>query len=268
MKTVITDVRRPIGDLLREWRRHRRMSQLDLAAEAEISTRHLSFVESGRSQPSREMILHLSEYLDIPLRERNALLVAAGFAPAYQQTGIDDPVFDTVRHTIHALLQGFEPYPMLAVDRHWHLIASNQATLRLMAGISPALLQPPVNVLRLSLHPEGLAPRIRNLAQWRGHLLERLRRQIAACHDAKLVDLLKELERLPFDVQGEVPVIPRGGDLAVPMLLEIDGRVLSMLSTTTVFGTPMDVTLAELALEAFVPANEDTATYLRDMTGR
>jgi transcriptional regulator with XRE-family HTH domain len=267
MKTAITDVRRPIGDLLREWRRHRRMSQLDLAAEAEISTRHLSFVESGRSQPSREMILHLSEYLDIPLRERNALLVAAGFAPAYQQAGIDDPLFDTVRHTIHALLKGFEPYPMLAVDRHWQLVASNQATSRLMAGVSPALLQPPINVLRMSLHPEGLAPRIRNLAQWRGHLLERLRRQIAACHDTTLVDLLHELEQLPCGAEDEVPVIPRGGELAVPMLLEMDGCVLSMLSTTTVFGTPMDVTLAELALEAFVPANEETAKYLRSLSG-
>ncbi|HEY9131722.1 MAG TPA: helix-turn-helix transcriptional regulator [Dyella sp.] len=263
MKTAITDIRRPVGDLLREWRRHRRMSQLALAAEAEVSTRHLSFVESGRAQPSREMILRLCQYLDVPLRERKALLVAAGFAPAYREHGMDSPRFDAVRQTIDTLLRGFEPYPMLAVNRHWQLLTANASAQRLMAGVPAELLQSPINVLRLSLHPTGLAPRIRNLAQWRDHLLERLRQQIAACHDIALIELLRELEQLSCPVYGDVAVIASRNDLAVPLLLDVGDRVLSLWSTTTVFGTPMDITLAELALEAFVPANEETAAYLR-----
>ena len=265
MNAQSIDAQRPIGDLLREWRRHRRLSQLDLATGAEISTRHLSFVESGRSQPSRDMILHLAEYLDVPLRERNALLMAAGFAPAFRERALDDPALATARATIDLLLQGLEPYPALAVDRHWQLVASNQATLRLLGGVAPELLAPPVNVLRLSLHPAGLAPRIRNLGQWRAHLLHRLRQQIDASHDARLIALLRELQALPM---------PEGTDeadvasaIAVPLQLEVDGQVLSMLSTTTVFGTPVDITLAELALEAFVPADARTAEQLRLMAG-
>lgn len=253
---------RPVGDLLREWRRHRRLSQLQLAAEAEISTRHLSFVESGRSQPSRDMILHLAQYLDIPLRERNALLVAAGFAPAFRERALDDPALAAARATIDQLLTGLEPFPALAVDRYWQLVASNQATLRLLHGVAPALLAPPVNVLRLSLHPQGLAPRIRNLGQWRAHLLHRLRQQIDACFDPALIALLRELQALPAPAEGS-DAAP--GGIAVPMQLELDGRVLSMLSTTTVFGTPVEVTLAELALEAFVPADAATAAQLREL---
>ncbi|RDD81844.1 XRE family transcriptional regulator [Dyella tabacisoli] len=259
---------RPVGDLLREWRRHRRLSQLELAAEAEISTRHLSFVESGRSQPSRDMILHLSEYLDVPLRERNGLLVAAGFAPVYAERVLEDPALDAVRHTIDLLLKGMEPYPALVVDRHWHLVTCNQATLRLMAGVSQSLLQPPINVLRLSLHPDGLAPRIRNLAQWRAHLLERLRRQIDTSHDVQLVELMHELQALPSPGAEPGEATDIHVQIAIPMQLEVDGTVLSMLSTTTVFGTPTDVTLAELALEAFVPADDATATSLREMAAR
>ncbi|WP_266170852.1 helix-turn-helix domain-containing protein [Dyella subtropica] len=255
-----------MGDLLREWRRHRRLSQLELAAEAEISTRHLSFVESGRSQPSRDMILHLAEYLDIPLRERNALLIAAGFAPAFRERPMEDPALDAARHMIDLLLKGLEPYPALAIDRHWHLVACNQATLRLMAGVPEALLKPPINVLRLSLHPAGLAPRIRNLALWRAHLLDRLRRQIDTSHDPQLIELLRELQALssPGPEDAHLAEGP-GTAIAVPMLLDIDGTVLSMISTTTVFGTPVDITLAELALEAFVPADEATAQKLREM---
>ncbi|OOG42762.1 helix-turn-helix transcriptional regulator [Rhodanobacter sp. C05] len=263
MSALPTDTPRPVGDLLREWRRHRRLSQLDLATGAEISTRHLSFVESGRSQPSRDMILHLAEYLDLPLRERNALLTAAGFAPAFKERPLDDPALATARHTIDLLLKGLEPYPALAVDRYWQLVASNQATLRLLTGVAPELLQPPINVLRLSLHSAGLAPRIRNLAQWRAHLLHRLRQQIDACHDPQLLALLRELQALPApDAIAEV-AMPSA--IAVPMQLEVDGVVLSMLSTTTVFGSPVDITLAELALEAFVPADAETAERLREM---
>jgi transcriptional regulator with XRE-family HTH domain len=255
---------RTVGDLLREWRRHRRLSQLDLATGAEISTRHLSFVESGRAQPSRDMILHLAEYLDIPLRERNALLVAAGFAPAFRERALADPALDVARATIELLLKGLEPYPALAVDRHWNLVASNQATLRLLSGLSEEWLRAPINVLRLSLHPAGLAPRIRNLPIWRAHLLDRLRRQIDASQDPLLVELLRELQGYPAPTDeathgGTVP----NNAIAVPMELELDGELLSMLSTTTVFGTPTDITLAELALEAFVPADQATMQRLR-----
>lgn len=263
MNALPTDTPRPVGDLLREWRRHRRLSQLDLATGAEISTRHLSFVESGRAQPSRDMILHLAEYLEVPLRERNALLVAAGFAPAFRERALDDPALASARATIELLLKGLEPYPALAVDRYWQLVASNQATLRLLGGVAPGLLAPPVNVLRLSLHPGGLAPRIRNLGQWRAHLLHRLRQQIDASHDAQLIALLRELQALPAPAGAGDIDAPSA--IAVPLQLEVDGHALSLLSTTTVFGTPVDITLAELALEAFVPADAETAARLGQM---
>ncbi|THD07736.1 helix-turn-helix domain-containing protein [Rhodanobacter lindaniclasticus] len=263
MNAHVLDPQRPIGDLLREWRRHRRLSQLDLATGAEISTRHLSFVESGRANPSREMILHLAEYLDVPLRERNALLVAAGFAPAFRERALDDPALATARATIDLLLKGLEPCPALAVDRYWQLVASNQATLRLLGGVAPELLEPPVNVLRLSLHPGGLAPRIRNLGQWRAHLLHPLRQQIDASHDPQLIALLRELQALP--APADMAPADTGSVIAVPLQLEVDGQLLSMLSTTTVFGTPVDITLAELALEAFVPADAATAQRLREL---
>ena len=261
--TLSSVAQRPIGDLLREWRRHRRLSQLDLASGAEISTRHLSFMESGRAQPSRDMILRLTEYLEIPLRERNQLLMAAGFAPAYRERMLADPALVTVRDTMRLLLKGLEPYPALIVDRHWNLMDSNLATQRLLAGLAPHWLQPPVNVLRLSLHPSGLAPLIRNLPVWRAHLLERLRRQIDATQDPELIALQQELLTYP----GGAPSHGIAGNsaIAVPMELALGDTVLSMLSTTTVFGTPMDVTLAELALEAFVPADSATAQRLREL---
>lgn len=263
MNVQPSETSRPVGDLLREWRRHRRLSQLQLATGAEISTRHLSFVESGRSQPSRDMILHLAEYLGVPLRERNALLVAAGFAPAFRERALDDPALATARSTIDLLLKGLEPYPALAVDRYWQLVASNQATLRLLGGVAPELLEAPVNVLRLSLHPAGLAPRIRNLSQWRAHLLHRLRQQIDASSDPQLIALLRELQALP--VPHGIADTDSTLAIAVPLQLEVDGHLLSMLSTTTVFGTPVDITLDELALEAFVPADAPTAVRLRAM---
>ena len=254
---------RPVGDLLREWRRHRRLSQLDLASGAEISTRHLSFMESGRAQPSRDMVLRLAEYLEIPLRERNQLLAAAGFAAAYRERAYNDPALATVLDSVRLLLKGLEPYPALAVDRHWNLIESNQATQRMLSGLVPQWLKQPINVLRLSLHPQGLAPHIRNLPVWRTHLLDRLRHQIDVTNDPELIALLQELRSYPGEEVDAHAV--RSGDVAVPMELALGDATLSMLSTTTVFGTPMDVTLAELALEAFVPANEATAAYLRDM---
>jgi transcriptional regulator with XRE-family HTH domain len=254
-----------VGEQVRHWRLRRRLSQLDLACEAEISTRHLSFIETGRASPSREMILHLAESLDVPLRQRNNLLLAAGYAPIYQDRSLDDPALRPAREAIDALLAAHEPFPALAVDRHWTLIAANRALAPLMAGAAPELVKPPVNVLRLSLHPSGLAPRIVNLAEWRDHLLFRLRRQFAETADPLLSDLLTELAAYPTGGPG-----PRAGDLgaiAVPLQIRTERSVLSFLSTTMMFGTPLDPTLAELALETFLPADAATAAALRGASG-
>jgi transcriptional regulator with XRE-family HTH domain len=260
----------PVGDLLREWRQRRRMSQLDLALEAEVSTRHLSFVESGRAQPSREMVLNLAERLDVPLRERNLLLVAAGFAPVFRERALDDPALAVQRQAVDLVLKGHEPYPALAIDRHWTLVASNAAAGRLMGGADPSLLAPPLNVLRLSLHPAGLSRRIANLPEWRAHLLERLRRQIELSADPRSMELLEELRGYPSG--GSRPRRAGGtADLTgvvVPLQLESDAGILSLFSTTTVFGTPVDVTLSELALECFYPADAATAEVLRGLADR
>ena len=256
--------RDPFGTHLRHWRQHRRMSQLDLAGEAEISTRHLSYVETGRAAPSREMVLRLAERLAVPLRERNALLVAAGFAPMYRERALDDPALASARRAVDLVLKGHEPYPALAVDRHWHLVAANAIVPLLMAGAAPHLLQVPVNVLRLSLHPEGLAPRIANLAQWRAHLLERLQQQVAATGDAVLQALHDELAAYPVADAGHAAGAG-GGELSsvvVPFQLRTEAGVLSFISTTTIFGTPVDVTLQELAVESFFPADAQTAQAL------
>jgi transcriptional regulator with XRE-family HTH domain len=259
-----------VGDHLREWRRRRRMSQLDLAVDAEISTRHLSFVESGRSQPSREMLLHLAERLDVPLRDRNLLLVSAGYAPVFAERPISDPALAPARKAIELVLKGHEPYPALAIDRHWTLVEANAAVAPLLAGVDPALLEPPVNVLRLSLHPSGLAPRIANLAEWRAHLLERLRKQIDISADPVLVGLLKELRALPAPSPMRRPPPPTAdyAGVVVPFQLVTEGGVLLFLSTTTVFGTPVDVTLAEIALESFFPADRATADALQRLSAR
>ncbi|WP_119460979.1 helix-turn-helix transcriptional regulator [Rhodospirillaceae bacterium SYSU D60014] len=253
----------PVGELLRSWRQRRRMSQLDLACEANISTRHLSFLETGRSLPSRDMVLHLAESLDIPLRERNALLTAAGYAPVFPERPLADPALETARKAVELVLKGHEPYPALAVDRHWTLVASNDAVAPLLAGAAPALLRPPVNVLRLSLHPEGLAPRIANLSEWRSHLLARLRHQIDVTADSVLADLMNELRDYPVLDQGETATDQDYAGVVVPLRLVTDGGILSLFSTTTVFGTPVDITLSELALEAFYPADTATAEVLR-----
>jgi transcriptional regulator with XRE-family HTH domain len=256
----------PVGTLLREWRQRRRLSQLDLASEAEISSKHLSFLETGRALPSREMILHLAEQLAIPLRERNLLLIAGGYAPIFAERALDDPALQTARKAVDLVLAGHEPYPALAVDRHWSLVAANSAIPPLLAGVDGALLRPPVNVLRLSLHPSGLAPRIANLPEWRAHLLKRLRHQIDLTADAVLVRLMSELSEYP--VSGRGPVRQSGPDrdyagVVVPLQLITEGGVLSFFSTTTIFGTPIDITLSELAIESFFPANAATAEALR-----
>jgi transcriptional regulator with XRE-family HTH domain len=256
----------PVGNLLREWRQRRRMSQLDLAAEAEISSKHLSFLETGRSLPSREMLLHLAEQLAIPLRERNILLVAAGYAPVFPERSFDDPALQVARKAVGLVLAGHEPSPALAVDRHWTLIASNNAIPPLLAGADAALLQPPVNVLRLSLHPAGLAPRIANLPEWRAHLLARLRQQIDLTADPLLVDLMREL--LGYPVPGGARVHNSAGErsyagVVVPFQLNTEAGRLTFFSTTTIFGTPIDITLSELAIESFFPADALTAAAVR-----
>jgi transcriptional regulator with XRE-family HTH domain len=264
-----------IGDHLREWRQRRRMSQLALACEADISTRHLSFLETGRSAPSRDMVLHLAERLDIPLRERNVLLVTAGYAPAYSERSLDDPALTSVRKAVELVLAGHEPYPAVAIDRHWTLVVSNNAVSPLLAGVDPALLQAPVNVLRLSLHPQGLAPRIANLAEWRAHLLERLRRQVEVSGDSVLMRLMHELRDYPVPHSARSGRPMTGvdyGAVIVPFRLVTEAGILSFFSTTTVFGTPVDVTVSELALESFFPADQATAQLLgrgaRGATGR
>ena len=254
------------GSLLREWRQRRRLSQLDLAMDADISTRHLSYVETGRATPSRAMVLHLAEQLDVPLRERNAMLTAAGYAPLYPERTLDDPALQVARQTVEQLLKAHEPHPALAVDRHWNMVAHNASLLLLMQDIPPELLQPPVNVLRLSLHPQGVAPKIVNLVAWRDHLFERLRHQINISADPVLAALLKELQAYPVpeDAESHEPIAANAA--AVPLKIRSSVGVLSFLSTTTVFGTPIDITLSELALETFFPADEFTAKALRHLS--
>jgi transcriptional regulator with XRE-family HTH domain len=262
--------RQPVGDLLRDWRKRRRLSQLDLACEAEISSRHLSFLETGRSVPSREMVLRLARRLDVPLRERNALLIAAGYAPVFKATPLEDPALDGARKVIDLLLSGHEPYPALAVDRHWTMVSANRTVPLLVAGIKPSLMEPPVNVLRLTLHPDGLASRIANLAQWRAHLFVRLRRQIDVSADPVLVELLNELNSYPVGNQNneiETSEMDFAG-VAVPFQLTTEAGVLSFLSTTTIFGTPVDITLSELAMESFFPADVQTLDALNKLFER
>jgi transcriptional regulator with XRE-family HTH domain len=260
-------VERPrVGTMLRDWRQRRHMSQLDLALEAGISTRHLSFVETGRARPSAEMLVHLAEHLDIPLRDRNQLLLAAGYAPAYGQRDLDDPELGPVRDALDRVLAGHEPYPAVVVDRHWGMVAANRAIGLLTAGVAAHLLEPPVNVLRLGLHPEGLAPRIANLAEWRAHLLDRLGREAVATGDPALAALHAELAAYPRGGAGEVPDL-LAGEIAVPLRLRHEGGELAFISTVTTFGTAVDITVSELSIEAFYPADEATAAFVRGWTG-
>jgi len=256
----------PVGNLLREWRQRRRLSQLDFAVEAEISSKHLSFLETGRSRPSREMLLKLAELLEVPLRERNTLLISAGFAPIFSERKLDDPSLQVARDAMEMVLKGHEPYPALAVDRHWTLLAANRAVAPMLAGVKAELLAAPMNVLRASLHPDGLAPRIVNLDQWRAHIFARLRRQIEISADPVLTALLEELIAYPAPAQPNHHARSESNNaFVVPIRLATPLGVLSFIGTTTVFGTPIDVTLSELALESFFPADAATAAALRQM---
>ena len=254
----------PIGQHIRTWRQRRRLSQQGLAQEADVSTRHLSYVETGRSEPSREMVLRLAERLQIPLRERNTLLVAAGYAPMYRERALHDPELASARAAVELVLKGHEPYPALALDRYYNVVAANRAVPLFLQGLPDDLLAPPMNVLRISLDPRGVAPRIENLLQWRKHLFERLRQQIAATADPTLVDLLAELEAYPLP-EGASPQDVHGEHLGVvmPFRMRTPAGVLGFISTVTIFGTAHDVTLQELRIESFFPADAFTADVLR-----
>jgi transcriptional regulator with XRE-family HTH domain len=257
-----------IGTQLREWRQRRHLSQLDLALDAEVSTRHLSCVETGRAMPSREMVLRLADRLDVPLRERNRLLTAAGFAPMYAERPLDDPALAAARTAVEQILAAHEPFPALAVDRHWNLLFHNAAAGALLRmGIAPELLQPPVNVLRVSLHPQGLAPRIVNLAQWRAHLFERLHHQVWLTGDTALAALADELAGYPAPSHDGAAAFVPNAAIVVPLVLDTPLGQLSFISTMTVFGTPVEITLSELALETFFPADAATAEALRHLAG-
>jgi transcriptional regulator with XRE-family HTH domain len=246
------------GDLLRQWRQRRRLSQLDLAVAADVSSRHLSFVETGRSRPTSDMILRLAEHLEVPLRDRNTLLLAGGYAPAYPEHALAEPELRAVQAALSRVLKGHEPYPAVVVNRWWELVDANAGIALFTRHVKPELLEPPANVLRLSLHPDGMAPRIANLPEWRAHLLARLHHQAEATGDARLAELHAELAAYP----GGQAEPPARAEVVVPLRYHGDARELCFLSITAVVGTPMDVTVSELAIESFYPADAPTAAAL------
>ncbi|MEU7556496.1 helix-turn-helix transcriptional regulator [Streptomyces sp. NPDC044571] len=255
-----------VGALLRTWRERRGISQLELAGRAGSSSRHISFIETGRSRPSEEMVLRLADRLDVPVRERNALLLAAGHAPHYAQTPLDDPAMGTLREGLERLLTGYEPYPALVVDATYHVVAANRGIAMLLDGLPEHLLAPPLNAMRITLHPEGLAPRIRNLKEWRGHLLAQMERQIALARSAPLRALYEEVAAFPVpDLPGDAEPDEAVPYIALPLVIEQGGRLLSFVSSIATFNTPMDVTVAELAIETFLPADPATAKFLRSL---
>jgi transcriptional regulator with XRE-family HTH domain len=257
-----------VGDLLRDWRQRRRLSQLDLAGEADVSTRHLSCLETGRAEPSREMVLRLADRLDVPLRERNRWLAAAGFAPMFAERRFDDPGLAAGRAAVELILRGHEPFPAVAVDRHWNLVAANTPAFTLMAdGVDQRLLEPPVNVMRIALHPDALGPRIVNFAQYAAHLVDRLRREADAYGDRDLADLADELCSYPGVAGSESPAAT-AAELFVPLALRVDDDVFTFFSTLATFGTARDITIEELAIESFFPADAATAAALRTYSSR
>jgi transcriptional regulator with XRE-family HTH domain len=249
---------RPVGSLLREWRERRRLSQLELSIQADISTRHLSFVETGRAKPTPEMILRLTEQLDVPLRERNALLLAGGYAPAYPEHGLDEPELDRVRVALRQVLAGHSPYPALVLNRWWEMVDANPAVDVLVAGCAPHLLEPPVNVIRLSLHSDGMAGRIQNLDEWRAHLLSQLERRARSTGDQRLRDLYNEVIAYP----GRSGAPPSATDVLVPLRLRHESGELAFFSLTASVNTATDVTIEELTIESFFPADDNTAVRI------
>ncbi len=261
--TSVQQLQRPFGELLRQWREHRRLSQLELSVQAEVSARHLSFVETGRSTPSRDMVIRLSERLDVPLRERNQLLIAAGYAPIYSQTLLESAHMSAVLAAIRMVLSGQEPFPAAVVDRNWNLIEQNSGFELFTRGVDPELLAAPLNVQRLALHPNGLADRIVNLGEWRAHVLGRMRRRMDVTADPEITALYQELRAYPSQRSEPEIVLPAPGDIVVPLKIRHGERVLSFFSAVATFGMPLDVTVAELAIETFFPATPETAALLR-----
>ncbi|PJE93701.1 transcriptional regulator [Streptomyces carminius] len=261
MGSATADTSTGVGPLLRHWRERAGLSQLELALRADSSARHISFVETGRSRPSREMVLRLAEHLAVPVRERNALLTAAGHAPHYPETPVDDAALAALRGSLERMVTAYEPYPALVVNGRWEVLAANRGITLVLEGVAGHLLRPPLNAMRVTLHPEGLAPRIRNFREWREHLLEQMRRQLALLRSVPLRELYEEVSAYPLPEDGTER---RGldGPFALPMVIEHRGRTLSFFSTTTTFNTPMDVTVSELAIETFVPADAETAALL------
>ncbi|MET9296106.1 helix-turn-helix transcriptional regulator [Streptomyces sp. NPDC003077] len=257
-----------VGALLRAWRGRRRVSQLELALRADSSARHISFIENGRSRPSQEMVLRLAEHLDVPVRERNALLVAAGYAPRFPETPLDDPAMDALRSGMERLLTAYEPFPALILDGAYTVLAANRGIAMLMEGVGEEALRQPLNAMRTTLHPAGLAPRIRNFVEWRGHLLAQMERQLAVERSAPLRAVYDEVKAYPLPEGGREVAGEKGhAPFALPMIIEHDGRILSFVSTIATFNTPMDVTVSELALETFLPADPETAAYLQKAGG-
>ncbi|MGW7328666.1 helix-turn-helix domain-containing protein [Streptomyces sp. NPDC054840] len=264
-----TGPRTSVGTLLRAWRERRGISQLELAGRADSSSRHISFIETGRSRPSEEMVLRLAGHLDVPMRERNSLLLAAGYAPRYAHTALSDPAMETLREGIARLLTGYEPYPALVVDALYNVVAANQGIAMLLDGLPEHLLTPPLNAMRITLHPEGLAPRIHNLREWRGHLLAQMERQIALARSEPLRALYEEVSAYPVAERpgDSAPQEPAAPYIALPLIIEHDGHLLSFVSSIATFNTPMDVTVAELAIETMLPADPATVKYLRSLGG-
>lgn len=262
MTSVLHSTPAGVGELLRSWRLRRRLSQLDLGLAAGVSTKHVSFIETGRSSPSREMILHLANELEVPMRERNVLLLAAGYAPRYAETPLDAEAMAAVRHAVQLVLDHHDPFPAVVVDRRWDVVTANASAALLTDGVDPGLLEPPVNVLRISLHPAGLAPRVINFADYAAHLVSRLRRQVEQSADPDLEALLREVSAYPNVPSGNAGALPEPGVIQ-PLIIDAGGSRLSLFSTIATFGTPLDITAAELAIEAFFPADRATEQALR-----
>jgi transcriptional regulator with XRE-family HTH domain len=250
-----------VGPMLRQWREQRRLSQLELALQAGVSARHVSFMETGRAKPSRAMVLRLADQLDVPMRERNPLLLAAGYAPVFAESPLVAPVMGPVLDAIGQVLRGHDPYPALVVDGDWNLVDSNDGFALFAEGVAAELLEPPVNALRLVLHPKGMAPGVVNLGVWRAKLLNRLRRRAAL--DGRLLPLYQELLEYPCDQEEPEVDIPGLGDICIPLQLRRDGLELSFFGTLATFGTPRDITVAELVIESFFPADAQTAEAVR-----
>ncbi|WP_245627676.1 helix-turn-helix domain-containing protein [Actinomadura oligospora] len=250
-----------VGELLRQWRHRRRLSQLDLAIAADVSARHVSLVETGKSNPSAAMVLRLADQLDVPLRDRNRLLLAAGFAPRYAERALDDQALSAARAAVERVLRAHEPYPALAFDRRWDIVLTNRAVEPFFVDVDPVLLRPPVNLVRLGLDPRGFAPMVVNLGDVRAMFRSRVRRQLAVAPDAELAALYAELLEPGAEDASELSV---ESDVVIPMILRVDGRELRLFSTITTFGTPMDLTLDEVAIESYYPADEESAAYFED----